>query len=306
MNGRRVVVAGGTGFIGNRLVKELDRLGYACVVLSRRPSAQDLAEVVVWDAQTVDSWKERLEGAYAIINLTGETISQKWSKQARESILSSRLDSVQALCSAMKSLVNPPQRWINASAVGYYGNQPANPYLAESAPLGKGFLADTCRQWEAAVTNCNEFRGFRSRVRIGMVLGEGGALPVLAKLTRFGLGGFAGKGTQPISWIHVQDLVALFVWLLERSDPPAVINATAPVPTTNRTFMSNLRSVLGVPLGLPAPALGIQFVGALIGPDADLILCGASVIPKAAMDLGFVYKFKELEPALRDILRHQP
>jgi uncharacterized protein len=306
MNGRRVVIAGGTGFIGNRLVKELHRLGYECVVLSRRPSEHELAEVVVWDARTLGSWKERLEGAYAIINLAGESISQKWSQEARERIIGSRLDSVKVLCAAMISQANPPKRWINASAIGYYGNQPSTQCLSESAPLGMGFLADTCRQWEAAVTNCNEFRGFRSRVRIGMVLGEGGALPVLAKLAKFGLGGAAGKGNQPISWIHVEDLVSLFTWLLDQANPPTVINAVAPKSTENHLFMSSLRSVLGVPLGLPAPDFGIQLVGKLIGPDADLILGGASVIPKVAMEKGFAHKFKELVPALQEILKHQP
>jgi uncharacterized protein (TIGR01777 family) len=298
----KIIVAGATGFIGSALVPALANEGSEVVALTRGGKEVPGARSVAWDGRTQGPWVRELEGATALVNLAGEPISQRWTPEARERIRQSRLESVHALGEAVRAFGQPPLRWLNASAIGYYGNRGDAPVTEESA-AGTGFLADTCVEWERAVTEAAPAWCPSTRVRIGVVLGaDGGALPVLARLARLGLGGPAGSGRQGVPWIHRDDLVAMMAWALRQEVPPPVLNATAPNPVSNRDFMRTLRTVVGQPVGLPAPAFGIQLVGKTVGPDADLVLTGAFVLPQAAQDRGFSFSYPKLEPALRAIL----
>lgn len=298
MPSRKIVVAGGTGFVGTRLVATLRAKGDQVVVLSRSGGHGTVA----WDGASVGPWAEEIEGAHAIINLAGETISQRWTEESKRRIVESRVRSVEAFCRAISQAKEPPRRWINASAIGIYGDR-GDTSVDERSPQGEGFLAEVCMRWEETVKSCHVSTVAKTRVRIGAVLGEsGGALPALRKLAKLGLGGPAGNGRQPFSWIHVDDLVGMIDWLLDLTNPPEVVNATAPNPVTNRELMRSLRDVLRVPIGLPAPAFGISLVGKLIGPDAELILGGARVLPHVAMERGYAFRYPDLLPTLEGLL----
>jgi len=298
MAARKVIVAGGSGFLGHALVEALRATGYEPTVLTRRGGNGS----VQWDARTVGPWAQELEGAEAVINLAGEPIAQKWTPEARERILRSRVESCAAICQAIRRAQEPPHRWLNASAIGFYGNSGSEPLDEDSNP-GDDFLGRTCLAWEKAVETCAVDDIFRTRVRIGLVLGrEGGLLPTLGKLAKVGLGGTVGKGTQYMSWIHLDDLIGIFLWLLAHPAPPSVVNGTAPQPVTNREFMKQLRSAAGMPVGLPAPAFGVELVGRLFGPDSDLVLNGANVRPTALVDAGFQFRHPQLAGALEDLM----
>jgi uncharacterized protein (TIGR01777 family) len=298
----KIIVAGATGFIGSALVPALAKEGYEVVALTRGGKDVPGARSVPWDSRTQGPWVRELEDAVALVNLAGEPISQRWTPEARTRIRQSRLESVHALGEAVRAFGQAPLRWLNASAIGYYGNRGDAPVTEDSA-AGTGFLAETCVEWERAVTVAAPAWCPTTRIRIGVVLGaEGGALPVLARLARLGLGGPAGSGRQGVPWIHRDDLVAMIGWVLRQESPPPVVNGTAPNPVSNREFMRTLRHVVGRPFSLPAPAFGIQLVGKTVGPDADLVLAGAFVVPQAALDRGFSFSYPNLGLALRATL----
>jgi uncharacterized protein (TIGR01777 family) len=295
----RIVIAGGSGFIGKAISKNLKSAGHEVIVLGR--SAEGKAK---WDSKTLGPWAELVDGSLAVINLTGETVAQKWTYQAQEKILNSRVDSTKVIGEAIQKAKNPPKAWVNASAIGFYGNHPSQIFTEGSPSVQDGeFLVETCKQWESAMTECSTPNTAQSRIRIGVVLGQGGgALPVLAKLTRAFLGGAAGNGQQWMSWIHIDDLAQIFV---DAALAPleGIYNATAPNPETNADLMATMRKVLGRPWSPNAPGFAMKLAGAFGAPEPDLVLQGNRVIPARLTSQGFQFKFPELEPALRDLLK---
>lgn len=290
MAAKRVIVTGGTGLIGSALIPALK--DYEVVALVRKPREIPGARIVEWDGRSLGPWAREFAGADAVINLAGETISQKWTEEAKTRIVQSRLEGIAVIGEAIRSFRSDPIRWINASAIGYYGDRGDAPVTVGSMP-GTGFLADICVKWEQAVLDAAPAYASTTRVRIGIVLAkDGGALPVLAKVARLGLGGKVGSGRQGVSWIQLEDLVRLFVSLVEKGPP--VINGVAPGAVSNRDFMAAIRRAVGSPFGLPAPAFGVELMGKTIGPDAELVLSGAFVEAPS-----FDFKHTSLDEAIR-------
>lgn len=259
MNSRRVVIAGGSGFIGRVVAKELYLRHYDVVVLTRTPRVRtsDIREIA-WDGKTSGAWAAELDGAFAVINLTGKNIDCPHTPENLRVIAASRVDSVNALAAACARATVPPRVWVQAGAVGFYGDA-GDALCDEKFPAGKGKLADICRQWEDAFASANLPRTRKITLRIGMVLGTGGgAFPVLSRMTRWFLGGAAGKGTQYISWIHLADLMRMMVLCVERENLAVTANAVAPNPVTNAEFMRELRRALGRPWSPPAPVFAVK------------------------------------------------
>lgn len=301
---RTVVVAGGSGFLGKAICRAFSEAGWTPAVLSRRPDSKSPWSQAAWDAKSPGPWGQSLEGAGAVVNLAGEPVSQKWTLQAQDSIRSSRIDATQAVARAVEQCQNPPKAWINASAIGYYGNRGDETLDEQSAPGDAGdFLVRTSLEWEAAVFDAKTPGTSRSVVRIGVVLGlGGGAFPTLLKLAKAFLGGSSGDGRQWVSWIHVDDLARLFVWIAERS-LSGPVNGTAPEPVTNEALMASIRASVGRPWSPPVPALGLQLASLFGAPDPTLLLHSQRVLPKAALDGGFEFRFPTLQSALDDLVR---
>ena len=299
---KRVVVAGGTGLVGRPLVRALVARGVQVTVLSRNPLALSLP-----DGATTHSWEDLpalLEGADAVINLAGEGIAdQRWSLTRKAAILDSRTAATARLVGALRACAHPPAALVNASAIGYYIPKGANP-VEETATSGTGFLAETCRAWEAEAEEATALGVRVARVRIGVVLArEGGALPKMALPVRCFAGCKLGSGAQGVSWIHIDDLVAM---LLEAAGNPAWIgafNGTAPQPLGNEAFTRLIAQRLHRPL-LPVPGfLTTAAAKLLLGEMAEaLLLQGAFVLPAHAQSLGFQFRFPTAEAALEDLL----
>jgi len=251
---------------------------------------------IEWDGKSVGPWRERIGGRDTVlINLAGSPISVKWTPENRRKILDSRLEPTRAIGEAISSLNDPPRLWINASAVGYYGDR-GDDFLTESAQPGTGFLADVCRQWESCAEEAAETR--LCLPRIGVVLAsDGGALPVLAKLTKAFLGGAAGSGRQYMPWIHIDDLAKAFLHIVDEGIEGPV-NLVAPEPARNSEFMAALRARFHRPFSPPIPAFAMRAVGSLIGPDASLVLDSVRAVPQALTDHGFRFKYGDLKTAL--------
>jgi hypothetical protein len=290
----KVVVAGGTGFLGHALVDRLRQDGHDVRVLTRRPRD---AGHIAWQP---DGTPATLADADAVVNLAGESIaSGRWTSARKARIRESRLKATQSLVRAIQSARRTPAVFISASAVGYYGPHGDEP-LTEDAPPGTDFLAAVCRDWESEALRA----AGTTRVvllRTGLVLERsGGALPQIVLPFRLFAGGPVGSGNQYYSWIHRDDWVTMVRWALATNGVSGPLNVTAPAPVTNREFAKTVGRVLRRPAFMPAPAFALRVV---LGEMADaLLLTGQRVLPAKAQSMGFRFQYETLEPALRAAL----
>jgi len=306
MNNKRIVLAGGSGFLGRALARELLRQGHEVVVLTRalRERDEDGIREVEWDGEHVGEWIQCLEDAEAVVNLAGRNINCRHTPEHLREILESRVHSVQAIADGIRHVKRPPRLWLQAGATGFYGNR-HDEWCNERTSCGSGPLAEVCRRWEEAFFAADTPKTRRILFRIGIVLGpDGGALTVLANYTRWFLGGTVGSGRQYLSWIHVADLTRMFQRALVFDNYLAgTFNAVAPAPVTNAEFMRALRRALYRPWCPPVPAWVVKLSCRLTQTEASLALEGCRCAPKRFLECGFEYQLPDLPGALKDILR---
>ncbi len=298
----RVLVTGGTGFIGRALVAALLRDGHEVSVLSRRPSA---ARHSLGDAVMVaDTFDQLLRNSApdAVVNLAGESIADRpWTAGRRQLVRASRIDLTHALIDALERCKVSPRVLVSASAIGWYGICHGDEVLDELAPVGHGFAAELCADWERAAASAARLGTIVSILRIGLVLGrEGGVLPPLALATRFGAGCVLGDGRQWMSWIHRDDVVTMLMHLLVVHHESGVWNAVAPAPVRQREFADLLARRLRRPRWLRVPG-GV--LSAALGDLADeLLLSGPRVLPRRFLAAGLHPRYAELNAAFNDLL----
>jgi uncharacterized protein (TIGR01777 family) len=305
MNKKRVVLAGGSGFIGHALARELLQHDYEVIVLTRslrERDEDDGLKEVEWDGEHIGEWIQYLDGAEAVVNLAGCNINCRHTPENLREIVESRVNSVRAIAGGIYHVTHPPRLWIQAGAVGFYGNR-HDEWCDEKTSNGQGRLAEICQRWEEAFYSVAAPKTRRILFRSGIVLGrDGGALPLLAHYTQWFLGGATGNGRQYISWIHLADLVRIFRLALEYDNYFAgTYNAVTPNPATNAEFMRTLRRTLYRPWCPPVPAWAVQLASRLTYTEASLALDGCRCAPKRFLESGFQFKFTELRVALKDI-----
>lgn len=292
----KIVIAGGSGFLGRSLASFLETRGHRSVVLTRQPRGEG---DVQWDGLTTGPWIREFEDAAAIVNLAGRSINCIHDASNRREILDSRIGSVRAVQSAIEQCLNPPEVVVQASAVAIYGDTVQ--LCDENAPGGEGFLCRVCQAWEGEFFNHPTPRTRKCALRIGFVVGpDGGGLAPLRTLAKWFLGGTVGQGGQYISWIHVDDLNRMILACVENRSMSGVYNATSPKPVTNREFMRTLRRVLGRPWSPPVPGFMVKLGARLIlHTDAGVALTGQNCIPGRFLQAGYKFTFPNLEEALR-------
>jgi hypothetical protein len=301
--GMKVAVLGGTGFIGRSLIKHLRREGVTLLLFSRHPERYRNdpffkgINFLPWTPE-----RERfphIEPVDVVINLAGETINQRWTKHAKERILTSRVDTTRRLVSLFKEGHIRAHTLINASAIGYYGTS-FDRVFTENDPAGDDFLAQVTSRWEAEADLAAQ-AGLRVvKLRFGVVLGrEGGALPRMVLPYRLFMGGTMGSGSQWVSWIHLHDVVRVIRFVAEQSSIEGPVNLTAPHPVQMKEFGQTIAEVLDRPHWLTAPEFFLRLV---LGEMSDLILKGQRVQPVKLLEAGFHYKFPHLDDALRDLI----
>jgi uncharacterized protein len=292
----KVVVAGGSGFIGRALVRALLARGADVAVLSRDPAKVREGRGVGWAAVG-----EAVRDADAIVNLAGENVGGgRWTAARRQGILQSRLEATGRLVEALRAAPERARTFVSASAVGFYGLH-GDETLDESAPSGGGFLADVTRQWEGAAREGEAFARLVI-LRFGVVLAAdtGGALAKMMLPFRLGAGGRVGSGRQWMSWIDRDDVVRMILWALDNEAVRGVYNATSPEPVTNAEFSRALGRAMHRPAFLPAPAFALRL---LFGRMADEVLLGGQrVLPARAAREGFVFEYPNLPRALAHAL----
>jgi uncharacterized protein len=292
----RIVIAGGTGFLGTALIRTFRADGHRVLVLSRRPRHGDDRAWSPADP-SARSWMSVVDGADAVINLAGESIAtRRWTDARKRALRESRVNATTALVDAIEAARQRPAVFLSASAIGIYGDRGDEP-LTEDSAAGADFLAGICVEWERLAQRASA----ASRVvllRTGLVLDRsGGVLPPLALPFRLFVGGPVGSGRQYMSWIHLDDWVGLVTWALTTNLVSGPLNLTAPAPVTNADFGRALGHALGRPSFMPTPAFALRLA---LGEMADaLILGGQRVLPAKAEGMGYQFRYAQLERALR-------
>jgi len=300
----RIVISGGTGFVGRALIQHLLRQNHEVTVLTRSPSrawSRLGASVVAVDVEDDNALQRAVEGAGAVVNLAGESVVQgRWTEAAKNRIWNSRVTLTKRLVRAVVEAHDKPSVLVSASAVGFYGDT-GEEEVDETSKPSTGFLAELCTEWEAAACVA-EHHGVRVvRLRLGTVLGhDGGMMRRLLPLFRHRLGGTLGGGEQWMSWIHIDDLVAVVEAALFREDLRGAVNAVSPAPVRNKQFTGVLSRLMGKPAYLPVPASLIRLV---FGDGADVLLEGTRAQPRRLLNSSFTFGYPEVEQALADILK---
>lgn len=294
-----VAITGASGFIGPRLIARLQREGYTPRALGRRDPGIPGVEFAPWNALAGEPAADALRDAAAVIHLAGEPVAHRWSEEVKRGIRDSRVMGTRHLVSAIGKLNERPQVLISASAIGYYGDR-GDEILNEAAAPGDDFLARVCVEWERETRRAMEHNVRPVALRFGIVLGkEGGALKQMLGPFRAGIGGPVGSGRQWASWIHQDDAVELLLFTLRNQRMAGPLNATAPHPVRNVEFAKLLGHAVHRPSLVPTPKLALKV---MFGEMAQVILASQRVVPEAATRAGFVFRYPELEGALRQIL----
>jgi uncharacterized protein (TIGR01777 family) len=301
----KILITGGSGFVGRRLVEQLLERGDRVTVLARdaaraRRHFPERVRCASWTPDRVGPWAEELAVVDAVVNLAGEPVAQRWSAAVKDRIAKSRVDATRVLVEAIGKLQSKPGVFVCASAIGYYGARRPDDVLDEDAAPGKGFLADLVQRWEEAA-RAVEAHGVRAALlRIGVVFGEGGgALDKMILPFKLFAGGPVGDGDQVISWVHRDDVVGMTLLALDDDRVKGPINVVSPNPATSVELARALGDVLNRPSWLRAPAGAIK---AAMGEAAEILLTGQRVRPKRAIELGYEFQHARLLPALESIL----
>ena len=297
----KIVVAGGTGFLGRPLAEALSRSGCEVVVLSRDGGVAGPARTVRWAPDgSAGAWASEIDGCGAVVNLAGEPIAGKrWTEAQKDRIRTSRILATRSLVEAINGATRPPSVFVSGSAVGYYGAL-GDEIAAEEHRAGRDFLAGVCVDWEAEARRAAASATRTVLVRTGLVLErDGGALPQMLPPFRFGVGGPVGSGRQYWPWIHRADWIAMVQWAVATPAVDGALNATAPAPETNAAFARALGRAMHRPALMPAPAFALRIA---LGEMADaLLLTGQRAVPAKAERLGFAFKYRDLPAALASL-----
>lgn len=303
---KKVVLAGGSGFLGQALAKSLISDGVEVVILSRsNASSGSTGSFVVWDAQSKGDWTKELEGSDVLINLTGRSVDCRYTDENRALILNSRVDSTRILGQAIAELKRPPALWLNASTATIYNDcrGESDPHDEESKGNAEGFSEEVGRAWEKTFFDAGRDGVRQVAMRISFVLGrEDGAFPVLRRFARLGLGGAQGPGTQWMSWLHIDDWIGIVRFLIEQRSIKGPVNLTAPNPIKNADFMREMRKHFApMGIGLPAPSFAVHIGAVFLGTAPELILKSRKVVSSVLKDNDYEFKYPNLKSSLVDL-----
>ncbi|KFN07044.1 TIGR01777 family oxidoreductase [Paenibacillus macerans] len=290
----KVVLAGGTGFVGSAFERRFREMGYEIGMISRQASH------ISWDDRT--GMTQALEGADLLVNLAGRSVNCRYTLENRRLILESRTETTRLLGECVLACRRPPALWINSSTATIYRHAEDRPMTEEGGEIGAGFSVDVAKAWEQAFFAFDLPATRQIALRIAIVLDDGGVMGPMRNLVRFGLGGPQGSGRQQFSWIHMEDLFRIVMFLQQHPKLDGVFNASAPHPVTNRELMAGLRRAMGIPIGLPAPRWMLELGARLIRTETELVLKSRWVLPERLLQAGYTFKYDTLDAALKEIL----
>lgn len=291
-----MILAGGTGFIGKYFEKQFNDLGYEVKIISRQP------QHISWNDKSAII--EALERAELLINLAGKSVNCRYNEANKKEIRNSRIATTKILGKTILSCTTPPQIWMNSSTATIYRHADDRPMTEEEGEIGSGFSVDVATTWEQAFFSFNLQKTRQIALRTAIVLGkDGGAMTPYRNLVKFGLGGVQGSGNQKFSWVHIEDLFQIVLFLKDREELSGIFNCSAPEPVSNRELMKQIRTVMNVPFGLPAFKWMLEIGSIILKTETELVLKSRWVIPERLERKGYTFTFNTLDKALQDILK---
>lgn len=292
---KKIVIAGGTGFVGSYLTEQFQKIGYEVLIISRQP------QHIQWENNTAIT--AALEQAEMLINLAGKSVDCRYNKRNKELILNSRTETTKILGEAILKCNHPPELWINASTATIYRHAEDRPMTENTGEIGTGFSVEVATQWEKIFFDFQLSRTRQVALRMTIVLGKnGGVIKPYKNLVKFGLGGKQGSGKQMFSWIHIEDLFHIILFIQSHKELKGVFNCAAPNPVDNKTLMKTFRQIMHVPIGLPSPKWLLEMGAWFIKTETELILKSRWVIPEKLIATGYSFKYPAVEMALENIL----
>lgn len=293
---KKVVIAGGTGFVGKYLQEQFQLLGYEVYIISRQK------QNIEWG--DTDRMVEALENSEMLINLAGKSVNCRYTEKNKESILKSRTETTRLLGEALLKCRHPPELWINSSTATIYRYAEDRPMTESTGERGKGFSVSVATAWEDAFFSFRLPETRQVALRIAIVLGkDGGVMKPFRNLVRFGLGGKQGNGKQMFSWIHMEDMFRIILFLQANKSLRGAFNCSSPYPVDNATLMKTLRQTMNRKVGLPAPAWLLEIGAVFIGTETELILKSRWVLPEKLLEAGYSFRYPGLKAALNNILK---
>ncbi|MGB1308123.1 MAG: TIGR01777 family oxidoreductase [Oceanihabitans sp.] len=296
-----ILIAGGTGFIGNTLEKYFTKKGYTVKILSRNPKQEN---EVYWNAKTIESvWLKHLENLDVLINLTGKSIICRFTDANKKAIIESRVGTTKLLGKAIDACKNPPKIWMNSSTTSIYKQSFTTERDEYSNVFGNDFESEVASIWEEAFYATKNPKTRKIVLRTSIVFGIAeGAFVTLKKLTKFGLGGRQGNGKQKVSWIHETDFARAVDFLIQKKDAYGAYNLCVPNPISNNVLMRNLRKLLQVPIGIPSPKIVLKIGSFFMQTEPELILSSRNVVPKKLIENGFNFQFSTIDTAIKELI----
>lgn len=319
---KRIILAGGSGFLGSALAAHFRKLDWEVVILTRSPrQRRDGVREVAWDAQTLGDWARELEGAEAVVNLTGRSVDCRYNAKNRQEIMDSRVFSTRIVGEATAKCKQPPRAWLNSSTATVYSHTFGTPHdefsreLDSATDAKDAFSVEVAQAWERELfvafdqsrLTSAATKTRRVALRTSMVLGlsRNSVFPVLRRLTKFGLGGKQGSGKQFVSWIHQDDFCRAIEWIVTHETLEGPVNLCAPNPLTNLEMMRAFREVCHVPFGLPATEWMLEIGAFFLRTETELMLKSRRVVSQKLPESGFEFHFTHFHKALADLNKRQ-
>lgn len=297
----KIIIAGGTGFLGENLETYFTKKGNQVYILARKPQREN---EIYWDAKTIGDWKNILEKADVLINLTGKSVDCRYHDKNKQEIYSSRINSTKILQEAIDQCTEKPKLWLNASSATIYVHSEKHLNTEEDGVIGDDFSMNICKSWEAEFFKGKNEKTRKVALRTSIVLGNnGGAFPKLKTITKLGLGGKQGRGNQMVSWIHIDDFCNAIDWIIQNETITGPINITAPAPISNEMMMNQLRKAYNVPFGINAPVWQLEIASIFMKTETELLLKSRNVYPERLMKSGFRFFFPTFDEAVHNLLK---
>jgi len=298
----KIIIAGGTGFLGENLEQYFTQRGNQVYILTRQPKRKN---EIYWDAKTIGDWKSILENADVLINLTGKSVDCRYHEKNKQEIYSSRIDSTRILQEAVDHCSEKPKIWLNASSATIYVHSEKHLNTEEDGVIGDDFSMNICKSWEKEFFNVKNEGIRKVALRTSIVLGNnGGAFPKLKMITKLGLGGKQGRGNQMVSWIHIDDFCRAVDWIIAHDDIAGAINITAPEPLSNELMMKKLRKLMNIPFGLNAPVWQLEIASLFLNTETELLLKSRNVFPEKLLKTGFQFTYSNFDTTIFNLLKN--
>lgn len=320
MENKKIILAGGTGFIGQELCNYFGG-NNQLIVLTRNVGEHNsntfgeshIKDEVVkniryikWDGNTVQEWAKEIDGADIIINLAGKSVNCRYNEKNKREIFDSRTNSTRAIGIAVQQAIKPPSLWINAASATIYPHATTEPRDESFTDFTDDFSVQVCKRWEKVFYEQRTPFTRKVALRMAITLGTGGVMIPYFNLLKFGLGGRQGSGKQMYSWVHIEDTCRMVEWIYEHPEIEGTFNCSSPGAVNNETFMATLRKATGHTIELPAYEWMLKIGAAIIGTETELILKSRWVLPAKITCAGFQFKYSKLEDAIKDIILKTP